>query len=45
MITQNDIKNIIIIFIILFVLDFIYLYVNQNWYKNQIIKSQGTELK
>jgi uncharacterized membrane protein len=43
----NKIINIKILFIsllILITLDFIYLYFNQNWYKNEIKKSQGSEL-
>jgi uncharacterized membrane protein len=45
MITKNDIKNVIIVFIILFVIDFIYLYINQDWYKNETYRSQKSELK
>ena len=39
-----NIKLFIVSFIILIILDFVYLYFNQNWYKKEIKKSQGTEL-
>ena len=41
----TDIKNIIKVIIILFILDFIYLYFNQNSYKKEIYRSQKSELE
>lgn len=44
----NQITNLKLLFIsglILVVLDFIYLYINQKWYKQEVKKSQGSELK
>jgi uncharacterized membrane protein len=45
MIDKKDIKNIIIVGVILFLLDFTYLYFNQDWYKRETYKSQKSELK
>ncbi len=45
MIDKKDIKNIIIVGVILFLLDFIYLYFNQDWYKRETYRSQKSELK
>ena len=45
MMSRQDIKNFIKVIIILFILDFIYLYFNQNWYKKEIYKSQNDELE
>jgi hypothetical protein len=45
MFTINDIKNFIIVFIILFIIDAIYLYIYQDWYKYETYRSQGTPLK
>jgi uncharacterized membrane protein len=42
---KKDITNIIKIFIIIFILDLIYLYFNQQWYKKEIFKSQNSELE
>ena len=40
-----EIKKIIKVIIILFILDLIYLYLNQNWYKKEIYRSQKSELE
>jgi uncharacterized membrane protein len=42
---NTEIKNIIKVMIILFILDLIYLYFNQNWYKKEIYKSQKSKLE
>ena len=38
-------KVLILSGLILFTLDFIYLFINKNWYKKEIKKSQGNALK
>jgi uncharacterized membrane protein len=40
-----DIYKLLIVGSILFTLDFLYLYFNQGWYKKEILKMQGSELK
>jgi uncharacterized membrane protein len=40
-----DIKKLIVSSIILIVLDFSYLYINQDWYKKETKRSQGSDLK
>jgi len=45
MIDKLDIKNILIVGIILFILDLIYLFFNQNWYKKEIYRSQNSQLE
>ncbi len=37
-------KMILVSFIILFCLDFVYVFIQQEWYKQEIIKMQGSEL-
>lgn len=39
-----DILNILLTGLILFSLDFIYLFINQDWYKYEIYKMQGSDL-
>jgi len=41
----TDIKNTIKVIIILFILDLIYLYFNQDWYKKEIYRSQKSKLE
>ena len=40
----NNIKLFLLSGIILIILDFTYLFINQEWYKKEIINSQGSEL-
>ena len=42
---KQDIKNFIKVIVILFILDFIYLYFNQNWYRKEILRTQRSELE
>ena len=42
---MNDIKKFFLVLCILFTLDFIYLYFNQNWYRKEIIRSQNSPLE
>jgi uncharacterized membrane protein len=41
---EYNIKIFLVSFIILIILDFTYLFFNQNWYKKEINKMQGSKL-
>ena len=42
---MNDIKKFFLVLCILFTLDFIYLYLNKNWYLKEIQRSQNSPLE
>ena len=42
---KQDIKNFIKVIVILFILDYVYLYFNQNWYRKEILRTQRSELE